>query len=513
METIPVNAVYQADCLALLERVQTGQVTLAYVDAPWEPESEQDQKPESPIESESLQEYLMFLSHVLQQTRRVLSEAGSLFFHSEPRLMGHIRLILDQVFGRDNFRTDIVWPRLRARDTVGPKSEHDTILLYSRSDSFTYNRLRKPLSEEEVRSRYTLDDNRGLYRVVDLTSYGDRPYRQFEWKGTTPLPGRSWRYSEDELDRLDREGKIHRPSLGGLPKEKQYLDEYSGLEVGSVWDDIPRVLPRGSEDFRYQGQRPIALLERILRIGSNEGDLILDPFCGTGTALVAAQANGRRWLGGDLSPEACSITVSRLESTFDMRSSQDFIFGQQGFLERYPIAQNSYASVITGLEQALQQKFFLHRPLQIEETRHYEFKEIKGASPVNRIKDAADEYGVAFLNSEGGRIYWGIRDSDRVVVGVRLTYAQRDEIRRVVTEKLTKIQPAVAPTAYRIELHQVYDQDVIPDLYVVEIVVPRVSSTELYFTGKGDAWVKTDGGKKRLMGPEILEEYRRRLPK
>jgi len=196
-----------------------------------------------------------------------------------------------------------------------------------------------------------------------------------------------------------------------------------------------------------------------------------------------------------------------------MRSSQDFIFGQQGFLERYPIAQNSYASVITGLEQALQQKFFLHRPLQIEETRHYEFKEIKGASPVNRIKDAADEYVVAFLNSEGGRIYWGIRDSDRVVVGVRLTYAQRDEIRRVVTEKLTKIQPAVAPTAYRIELHQVYDQDVIPDLYVVEIVVPRVSSTELYFTGKGDAWVKTDGGKKRLMGPEILEEYRRRLPK
>jgi hypothetical protein len=106
----------------------------------------------------------------------------------------------------------------------------------------------------------------------------------------------------------------------------------------------------------------------------------------------------------------------------------------------------------------------------------------------------------------------GIRDSDRVVVGVRLTYAQRDEIRRVVTEKLTKIQPAVAPTAYRIELHQVYDQDVLSDLYVVEVTVPRVSSTDLYFTSKGDAWVKTDGGKKRLIGPEILEEYRRRLP-
>jgi SAM-dependent methyltransferase len=256
----------------------------------------------------------------------------------------------------------------------------------------------------------------------------------------------------------------------------------------------------------------LALLERIVHIGSNEGDLILDPFCGTGTALIAAQVNGRRWLGSDLSAEACSITVTRLESTFDVRSGEDFFFGDHSSLERFPVVQNSYGTVLTGLERNLQQKFVLHQPLPIEETRHYEFKELKGANPVNPIKDAADEYVVAFLNNEGGRIYWGIRDSDRVVVGVRLTYAQRDEIRRVVTEKLTKIQPAVAPTAYRIELHQVYDQDVLSDLYVVEVTVPRVSSTELYFTSKGDAWVKTDGGKKRLIGPEILEEYRRRLP-
>jgi predicted HTH transcriptional regulator len=162
----------------------------------------------------------------------------------------------------------------------------------------------------------------------------------------------------------------------------------------------------------------------------------------------------------------------------------------------------------------LQLRFVLGQPLPIEETRHLEFKEVKGTNPVNPIRNLTDEYVVAFLNSEGGRIYWGIRDSDRVVVGVRLNYAQRDEIRRVVTEKLNKIQPPLAPTAYRIEFHQVYDQDnedTVSDLYVVEVVAPRVSSPDIYSTAKGEVFVKTDAGKKKLSVPEIQQEIIRRL--
>jgi tetratricopeptide (TPR) repeat protein len=158
-------------------------------------------------------------------------------------------------------------------------------------------------------------------------------------------------------------------------------------------------------------------------------------------------------------------------------------------------------------------EFILGKPVQIEETRHYEFKEIKGDNPTNSIKSQADQYAVAFLNSEGGHMYWGIRDTDRSVVGVKCNYSNRDEIRRVVTEKLNQIQPSIAPTSYRIEFHQVYDDNkvIVPDLYVIEMVVPRPTSNhQLYFTGKGEAYVKTDGGKRHLSGPQVQEEILKR---
>jgi DNA modification methylase len=105
----------------------------------------------------------------------------------------------------------------------------------------------------------------------------------------------------------------------GSGKQKIYLEEDSGLEVGSLWDDIARLLPHSAENQRYHGQRPLALLERIIRMGSNEGDIVLDPFCGSGTTLVAAQANERRWIGCDLSGEACSIVATRLEKSFGLQ--------------------------------------------------------------------------------------------------------------------------------------------------------------------------------------------------
>jgi DNA modification methylase len=510
MDPLPVNAVYRADCLSLLERMQSEHVTLAYVDAPWSTGPAQKWGLPVPAERGNLQGYLEFLSRVLQQIERVLARSGSLYFHSEPSVTGHTRLILDQVLGRENFRMDIIWPRRRVPGTVGPSTKHDTIFLYTKSDSFTYNREFRPLSEDEVRSRYPHSDEGRRYVMVDLTSSIARPNLHFEWKGTVPPPGLSWRYSEEELDRLDWEGRIHHPLSGGLPRQKLYLDEQPGVEVGSLWDDIARLSPLSRENLRYPGQRPLALLERILRVGSNEGDIILDPFCGTGTALVAAQANGRRWLGCDLSPEACSITTTRLEETIGLQRGKNFFVGEQDYIEHFPVIQSAYFSVATGLEQASPERFFLNQPLHIEETRHYEFKEVRGPNPVNSIKNVADEYVVAFLNSEGGRIFWGIRDKDRVVIGVHLDYAQRDEVKRIVLEKLFNIQPAVAPTAYRLEFHPVHDRDVIPDLYVVEIVVPRVSTTNLYFTGGNEAFVKTDAGKRKLTGPEIQEEVLRR---
>ena len=146
-------------------------------------------------------------------------------------------------------------------------------------------------------------------------------------------------------------------------------------------------------------------------------------------------------------------------------------------------------------------RYVLDQPVAVEETRYHEFKEVKGLNPVRSIRKIVDEYVVAFLNREGGRIYWGIRDEDRVVVGVQLNFRQRDEVRRAITDQICRIQPALAPSAYQINFHEVHrDGQALPDLFVVEVVVPRTQTNLLYFTGANEVFVKTDAGKKRLSG-------------
>ncbi|HYX29901.1 MAG TPA: ATP-binding protein [Pyrinomonadaceae bacterium] len=158
--------------------------------------------------------------------------------------------------------------------------------------------------------------------------------------------------------------------------------------------------------------------------------------------------------------------------------------------------------------------FVLNRPVDVEETRHYEFKEIKGGKPLDSIKNTCDEYVVAFLNSSGGRIFWGIRDSDRSTVGVTLLASERDDLRKVVTNQLHQIKPPISPTAYQINLYPVYEDEScereIDDKYVVEIVAPRVFTNDLYSTGSGKVFVKTDSGKKLLSFQEVQDEIRRR---
>ena len=165
----------------------------------------------------------------------------------------------------------------------------------------------------------------------------------------------------------------------------------------------------------------------------------------------------------------------------------------------------------TDTPEPVQIRFCVNQPIPIEETRHYEFKEVTGKNPVGAIVNTSDEYAVAFLNSGGGRIFWGVRNADRVAVGVQLDYEQRDKIRRQVWEKLFTIQPPSTPTKYRVELHPLYDgTEEMHDLCVVELVVPAGKPRTLYSTASNDVFVKTDGGKKKLTLQEALEEDRRR---
>lgn len=160
-----------------------------------------------------------------------------------------------------------------------------------------------------------------------------------------------------------------------------------------------------------------------------------------------------------------------------------------------------------------ERSFILNSAFPIEENRYYEFKEVTGGNPINTIKNTVDEYVVAFLNSRGGAIYWGIRDSDRMIVGVRLEPDKHDELRKTITNQLSNIRPAISPSAYEVNLFFVQDENSIkiPNLIIVEVVTPKTFTGDLYFTGSNETFIKNDSGRKKLSGPELQDEIERRL--
>jgi DNA modification methylase len=520
------NGIYLSDCLTFLERITPEQVTLAYVDPPTPVSNSQMSitdirkkdhgEGQKNIESQEadniLEEHLMFITRVLQQIRRVLNHQGNLFFQSEHRLAGDYKQILDQVFGREHFSSEIIWPnRKYATQTKGLRTDHHTIFHYSKTNAPVYN---QPFKQPDSAS-FPQRDNYDYYRFESLLiSNAAKPHRQFEWKGFTPPPGKSWRYSKEQLDKLDQEKRIEQQSYGQLPRLKTYRSEKK-IAVGSLWDDIFPIDKFSKENLDFQTQRPIMLLIRIINMGSNQGDLIIDPFCGAGTALVSAQLNGRKWLGCDISQNAYSLAVRQIEGECKVQQGIGFLAGDQTYLEQsFPVVYETYIPLLKNIDRRVQPvKFVLNQPLAIDETRHIECKEITSSTnPVERIKEVIDEYAIAFLNSEGGEIIWGIRDADKVVTGVKLNSAQRDKIRREVTQKLGNIQPAIAPTEFRIELYQVYQEDApIPDLYMVHVAIPTKHNKGLYYTMSGKTYVRVDGLNKPLSGPQLEAEILKRF--
>lgn len=354
--SIPINrnAIYQVDCLALLEQIESQRVMVVYIDASLKPLAEKLKKNEVG-ERASLQQHLLFLSKVLHQTRRILTEDGNLFFHSEHYLAGYVRVILDEIFGSRNFRTDIIWRnQSRQRYSLGLRTEHDTIFHYSKSDAFVYNPQFRRLSQEEMHSQYNKSDEHGSFRLVNITSPISEPTRQFEWKGLIPPKGSSWQYSQEQLDELDKLGRIYLRSKSRPPALKNYLHEEAKVEVGSIWNDISPLAARSRESLKFPTQKPLALLDRIIQIGSNPGDIVLDPFCGSGTTLVAAQLIDRRWLGSDISFEAYSLSVERLERRFGLRPGIDFNIGENATLKEFSPINSSFDRISKNLENHAQ---------------------------------------------------------------------------------------------------------------------------------------------------------------
>ena len=337
-EPLQPNLLAQSDSLVLLERLESEAITLAYLDPPWHPEI-----PEGDIAE---QQFLEFLSRVIQQTLRVLKPTGCLYFHSLPSMTGVTRTLLDQVFGRKNFRADIIWPRRVQRSgSTELIQQHDTIHIYSKSDEFTYYPPTRPLRPDEIQDRFPYADNRGPYRLADLTVHVRRPQQQFDWRGFVPPPEHSWRYSAEMVNRLAEEGRVAFSEAGRIPKHKVYLREDPTVEVESVWYDLDASRPGQS---RLPTQQPSALLERIVTMASGERDVVLDPFCGAGTALTAAQSLGRCWVGCDISPEAIAATSEDLARVSQTIPAEYQIIDQETLERRPPVVSMTYKKVYLG---------------------------------------------------------------------------------------------------------------------------------------------------------------------
>ncbi len=261
--------------------------------------------------------YVLMMAPRLLELHRKLKLTGSLYLHCDPVASHYLKIILDVVFGPERFTNEITWKRTNAHGDAKRKfaDVSDSILLYGKSSDYAFNPQYLPHSEEYVRAKYTGVDSSGRrFQLTDITSPNPRPNMMYEWKGF-PSPAKGWRFSRETMARLDSEGKIWYPSVTTKrPRYIRYLDEMEGTVLGDVWVDINPINSQGNERRGYPTQKPLALLERIIAASSNEDDVVLDPFCGCGTAIVAAERMSRHWIGIDITYLAISEVIYRLET-------------------------------------------------------------------------------------------------------------------------------------------------------------------------------------------------------
>lgn len=268
--------------------------------------------------------YITMMAVRLLELHRVLKPTGSLYLHCDPTASHYLKIVLDGIFGAECYRNEIIWKRTNTHNDSKTWSRvSDTILFYTKSNNFVWNAQYEPHGDDYIEAKYRHDDGDGRkYRLDNMTSPNPRPNMMYEWKGF-PYPDKGWRYSKETMEKLDSEGRIWYPSLsdGSLdptrrPQLKRYLEEMTGAVMGAIWTDIHPINSQAKERLPYPTQKPLPLLGRIIQASSNEGDIVLDPFCGCGTAVHAAHKLNRQWLGIDITHLAIALIEKRLKDAF-----------------------------------------------------------------------------------------------------------------------------------------------------------------------------------------------------
>ncbi|MBI3403544.1 MAG: site-specific DNA-methyltransferase [Acidobacteria bacterium] len=272
--------------------------------------------------------YLAMMAPRLIEIRRVLKRTGSIYLHCDPAASHYLKLLMDAVFSPEQFRNEIVWKRTSAHSSAkryGPV--HDVILFYGRSDEMQWVGGYEAYDEAYVKQRFARGDERP-WKDADLTGSGVRHGETGEvWRGfDVTAKGRHWAYQPSELNKLDEAEMIYWPEKkGGWPRLKKYFDTAKGVPLQDVWTDIFPINSQAQERLGYPTQKPEALLERIIGASSNEGDVVLDPFCGCGTTIAAAQKLNRCWIGIDITYLAIGLIRHRLTDAFGSAGAYEVI--------------------------------------------------------------------------------------------------------------------------------------------------------------------------------------------
>ena len=315
------------------------------------------------IGGNAMMAYLVMMAPRLVELHRVRKPTGSLYLHCDPTASHYLKILLDAVFGKENFRNEVVWRRTGSHNQnkrFGPI--HETIFFYTMSQQYVFNTVFRPVTKGHVESYFQRRDERGQYWTNSLTGAGTRAGASGQpWQGYNPTSrGRHWAVPgslvrelgisgdltvPEKLDALEQAGYIDfpEPDSGAMPTFRQYLQNSPGIPIQDIWayqpytrgvlydtedaiDEDVRWIPRqgGRERLGYQTQKPEGLLERIIQASSNEGDVVLDPFCGCGTTVAAAHKLGRQWLGIDITHLAVALMKNRLKTAFDLDPGRDY---------------------------------------------------------------------------------------------------------------------------------------------------------------------------------------------
>jgi adenine-specific DNA-methyltransferase len=344
---VDTRVVYCGDNLDQLQRLPDGCIDLIYIDPPFNSNrnyevfwGETREKRAFKDRHASTQAYIEFMRPRCVQLARVLKKTGSFYYHCDWHASHYVKVMLDQIFGENLFQNEIAWRRTKAHnDPNRYGANHDTIFFYTGGKAWTWNRQHTDYTATYLTQNYRYTDADGRrFRVSDMTANKPGGDTSYAWtapdgRNVTPYRGRYWAYSKEKMRAFEAAGRIYYRKTG-MPMLKHYMDEMPGVPLQTFWDDVSPVISGSTERLGYPTQKPLALLERIIKASSNPGDIVLDAFCGCGTALVAAENLGRQWIGVDVSPTACRVMAKRLRDVCGLPEDEALWRAGHGFVVR-----------------------------------------------------------------------------------------------------------------------------------------------------------------------------------